>query len=64
MESQQTLSDDLVTIVRNASLFNWLMRRGRSPERIPPQLHADLGLARPPHAPVWLEWRNLGESDR
>lgn len=49
-------SGDLVSIARNASLYDWLLNIGRArrqPEPLPAQLRADLGLPPMPSAGNW-----------
>lgn len=63
MESHhKTAPDDLVTIARNASLYEWLLNISRrAPQRLPPALHEDFGLPRPPDEPLWQEWRRFAQ---
>ena len=53
-------SGDLVSIARDASLYDWLLDIGRArrrPEPLPVQLRADLGLPPLPCAGSWLALR-------
>jgi hypothetical protein len=54
---------DMVTIVREASLYDWLINRSRAHRRpipVPGHLHADLGLAPPQRQRDWSGWRPFG----
>ena len=54
---------DMVTIVREASLYDWLINRSRSrrrPDNVPLHLHADIGLVPPERERDWSGWRPFG----
>ncbi|MBJ3786436.1 hypothetical protein [Devosia sediminis] len=53
---------DMESIARDASLYDWLIDRSRArrPDTIPGHLHADLGLAPRERQRDWSGWRPFG----
>jgi len=54
---------DMAGIVRQASVYDWLMGRHRirrRPAQLPPHLHADLGLPCPEPGRAWSGWHPFG----